>query len=115
MTQIEKKPAPSGDVTIAVEKLIFQHTNPYGINILVGASEKSEKQMQRLLAGEEGGIKTTIDYMPRVRSYRVKRWNKVTRTVREGGKDVEATSYEPLKTFFIPEALAVWIPVDQDL
>lgn len=105
----------NGDIVIPVEKLIFQHANPNGIHVLIGVSEKSEKQMPRLLAGTEGGIKTEIDYMPRVRSYRVKRWHQVTRTVKENGKEIEATINEPLKTYFIPEALAVWIPAGNDL
>jgi len=107
--------AANGEIIIPVEKLIFQHANPHGVHVLIGTSEKSEKQMPRLLACTEGGIKTEIDYMPRIRSYRVKRWHLVTKTVKENGKDKEVTISEPLKTYFIPEALAVWIPAGDDL
>ena len=99
---------------IAVEKLLITHANPHGVKLPDGLEGKGEKMRHTLSAGVEGDVMTKIDLLPWVHSFRVIRSNKVSRTEKQNGKDVEVVTWRPMgKPFFIHQTWCVWIPAEQ--
>jgi hypothetical protein len=96
---------------IAVERLLITHANPAGVKLPHGDEGKSEKISHTVKAGMEGDIKTEIDLLPGMQSFRVKRTKRVTRS---GPNDKEIVEWKPIgQPFYIPQAWACWVPVGE--
>lgn len=96
---------------IAVEKLLITHANPHGVKLPHGDEGKSDKIQHHVKAGIEGEIKTEIDFLPWMQSFRVKRSKRHTRT---GPDKKEIETWNPIgQPFYVPQTWAVWVPVGE--
>jgi hypothetical protein len=96
---------------IAVERLLITHVNPAGVKLPSGDEGKSEKIHHTVKAGMEGDIKTAIDLMPWMQSFRVTRTKRVTRT---GPNDKEIVEWKPIgQPFYVPQSWCAWVPVGE--
>lgn len=113
--QEKTKPTATGDrMPIRLDRFIITHANAYGATLPHGNDGKGEKMLTRLIAGEEGPIKTELELLPWMRAIRVKRSLRVTHTAVVQGKETEVVSWKPAgKPFFIPETWGVWVPADE--
>lgn len=103
------KPTPERQ-PIAIEKLLITHANPHGVKLPHGYDGRGEKMLHTVLAGVEGDVKTEIELLPWMASFRIKRSRKVTRT----GKDQEVVTWEPMgRPFFIHQTWACWVPAGE--
>jgi hypothetical protein len=102
-TAVDKKPSsPPDRQPIAVEKLLITHQNPHGVKLPDGIEGKGERMQHTLLAGEQGDVKTEIDFLPWVRAFRVKRSHRI------------GDAWKPMgKPFFIHETWVTWVPAGE--
>lgn len=106
-----KKAADGGRQPIGVERLLIAHSNPNGVNVPFGEDGKSSKIQHTIRAGIEGDIKTEIDFMPWMQTFRVKRSKRHTRT---GQGDKEIETWSPMgKPYYLPQTWAVWVPAGE--
>jgi hypothetical protein len=106
----QKPPTSPERQPIAIEKLLITHTNPHGVKLPKGLEGKGEEMRHSLAAGVEGDVKTEIDLLPWMQSFRVKRSQRRTHT--DKGKEVE--TWQPMgKPFFVHVTWAVWVPAGE--
>ena len=105
MTERMTEAKPRGErVPIAITKLLISHANPNGVKIPYGPNGENDRIVHHVKTGEEGDVKTTIEWRPWMRMYRVVRMKKVTRTGKDGK---EIVTWEPMGAAFgIPESWA---------
>jgi hypothetical protein len=101
---------------IKIKRLLFKADKPtmHGIRVPGGPDGKGEDYRHDLLAGVSGSDKIEIDFRPWLRSFRIARYRKQTRTaIGKDGKGYEAEDWLPAgEPFYVPESWAVWVPVE---
>ena len=99
-------PAQFADRTpIPIARLVM--IDPRGITLPFGPTGENVQLTPILKSGINGTVRCDIDYRPWMRAFRVVFTNKIET---EGKKP----TFEPRgKPFFIPEALCVWVPVEE--
>jgi hypothetical protein len=99
-----KTKQPPGERTpIMIELLLIAHDNPNGVRIPKPGGS-GDKLTHTLSAGEQGDVRTEIEFLPWMRRYRVTYFQK------KGAND--KITWEANKPFYIPETWCVHIEAD---